>query len=28
LKGFNSGDFLSSIANDKFPRTIINDNYK
>lgn len=28
LKGFNSGDFLSSITNDRFPGTIINDNYK
>jgi hypothetical protein len=28
LKGFNSGTFLSSITNDRFPDTIINDNYK
>jgi hypothetical protein len=28
LKKFNSEDFLSSISKEKFPDTIINDNYK
>jgi len=28
LKELNSGAFLSSITNEKFPGTIINDNYK
>jgi hypothetical protein len=28
LKKLNSGAFLSSISNERFPNTIINDNYK
>lgn len=28
LKKLNSGAFLSSISNERFPGTIINDNYK
>jgi len=28
LKELNSGVFLSSISNERFPNTIINDNYK
>jgi len=28
LKKINSGAFLSSISNERFPSTIINDNYK
>ena len=28
LYKLNSGDFLDSISNEKFPDTIINDNYK
>jgi hypothetical protein len=28
LKELNSGAFLSSITNEKFPGTIINDNFK
>jgi len=28
LKKLNSGAFLSSISNERFPSTIINDNYK
>ena len=28
LKKINSGAFLGSIANERFPNTIINDNYK